>query len=115
VRDVPLTGEMVTALWNARSSAVGRDDEALIFPARNGGFLDRGTVYGVVKRAAKTAGVPWTSLGRSARADGARVRGTARGPRWGLATHRNEPRSGGRRYGVIPRFTGVRLGRLRSV
>jgi integrase len=58
-RDVPLTAEMATALWNARASAANRDDDALVFPARDGGFLDRGTVYGVVKRAAKTAGVPW--------------------------------------------------------
>jgi integrase len=62
-RDVPLTKGMARALWNARKRpGIDASDEALIFPARDGGFLDRGQVYRVVKAAAKRAGVPWAGL-----------------------------------------------------
>ena len=62
-RDVPLTEAMTRALWNARKApgADGRD-EALIFPDRDGGYLDRTQVFRVVKAAGKTAGVPWAGL-----------------------------------------------------
>jgi len=62
-RDVPLTEGMARALWNARK-ARGADarDEALIFPARDGGYLDRAQVFRAVRSAAKVAGVPWAGL-----------------------------------------------------
>jgi integrase len=62
-RDVPLTSGMARALWNARKApgADGRD-EALIFPDRDGGYLDRAQVFRAVRSAAKAAGVPWAGL-----------------------------------------------------
>jgi integrase len=62
-RDVPLTAAMTQTLWNARKvPGVEAADYALIFPARDGGYLDRSQVYRVVKAAAKTAKVPWAGL-----------------------------------------------------
>jgi integrase len=62
-RDVPLTQGMAQALWNARKRpGVDAADGALIFPGVDGGYLDRGQVYRVVKAAAKTAGAPWAGL-----------------------------------------------------
>jgi integrase len=61
-RDVPLTQGMTSALWAARKAAIDGRDEALIFPAADGGFLDRWHVYRVVKAAAKKTGVPWAGL-----------------------------------------------------
>jgi Phage integrase family len=62
-RDVPLTEAMTRALWNARKApGVDGRDEALIFPGRDGGYLDRTQVFRVVKAAAATAGVPWAGL-----------------------------------------------------
>ncbi len=54
---------MTRALWNARkASGVDGRDEALVFPDRDGGFLDRTQVFRVVKAAGKVAGVPWAGL-----------------------------------------------------
>jgi integrase len=62
-RDVPLTEGMARMLWNKRKRPdVDGRDEALIFPAADGGHLDRSHVYRVVKAAAKQAGVPWAGL-----------------------------------------------------
>jgi integrase len=62
-RDVPLTKSMAQALWSARKlPGVDAADGALVFPGRDGGFLDRAQVYRVVKAAAKKAGVPWAGL-----------------------------------------------------
>jgi len=62
-RDVPLTKVMARALWNARKApGVDASDAALIFFARDGGYLDRAQVYRVVKAAAKKAGAPWAGL-----------------------------------------------------
>jgi integrase len=62
-RDVPLTQGMARTLWAARKR-LGLDatDNALIFPGVDGGFLDRGQVYRVVKGAAKKVGAPWAGL-----------------------------------------------------
>jgi integrase len=62
-RDVPLTEAMTQALWNARKApGVDGRDEALIFPDRDGGYMDRTQVFRVVKAAGKMAGVPWAGL-----------------------------------------------------
>jgi len=62
-RDVPLTEAMTRVLWNARKApGVDAADAALIFPARDGGPLDRTQVYRVVKAAAQKAGAPWAGL-----------------------------------------------------
>jgi integrase len=62
-RDVPLTEGMTRALWEARKRPQGdARDEALIFPGRDGGYLDRAQVFRAVKAAAKRAGVPWAGL-----------------------------------------------------
>jgi integrase len=62
-RDVPLTEAMTRALWNARKApGVDGRDEALVFPGRDGGYLDRTQVFRVVKAAAAKAGVPWAGL-----------------------------------------------------
>jgi integrase len=61
-RDVPLTGGMAQALWNARGEAGDPRDEALVFSGRDGRPLDRGQVFRAVKAAAKRAGVPWAGL-----------------------------------------------------
>ncbi len=58
-RDVPLTVGMARALWTARGSA---PESELVFPARQGGPLDRSHVYRVVQAAGKRAGVPWVGL-----------------------------------------------------
>jgi integrase len=58
-REVPLAPGITTALWNLRKAATHLDDDALIFPNQDGGFLNRGHVYRAVKAAAKKAGVPW--------------------------------------------------------
>jgi integrase len=56
-RDVPLTAGMTRALWNARKRAdVEGRDEALIFAARDGGYLKRAQAYRALKKAAKIAG-----------------------------------------------------------
>jgi integrase len=62
-RDVPLTEGLARALWNRRKTAgVDGRDEALMFPGRDGGYLERTQVFRAVKAAAKTAGVPWAGL-----------------------------------------------------
>jgi integrase len=62
-RDVPLTKGMARALWNARKApGVDGREEAVIFPAAGGGYLERTKVFRAVKTAAKTAGVPWAGL-----------------------------------------------------
>jgi hypothetical protein len=54
---------MARALWVARKKpGVDAADAALVFSASDGGHLDRGQVYRVVKAAAKTASVPWAGL-----------------------------------------------------
>jgi integrase len=62
-RDVPLTKGMARALWQARKApeADGRE-EALMFPAADGGYLERTQVFRAVKAAARTAGVAWAGL-----------------------------------------------------
>jgi len=62
-RGVPLTEAMTHSLWNTRKApSVDGRDEALIFPDRDGGYLDRTQVFRVVKAAAKSAEVPWAGL-----------------------------------------------------
>ncbi len=58
-RDVPLSQGMAQRLWTARA---GRPDEALVFPAEGGGYMDRYAVYRVVKAATRRAGVAWVGL-----------------------------------------------------
>jgi integrase len=60
-RDVPLSDGIARALWNARKASGARDD-APIFPAADGGPLDRWAMFRVVKAAGKRASVPWVGL-----------------------------------------------------
>jgi integrase len=59
-RDVPLSAGMARALWDRRKTAP--DDDALVFPGRDGAILDASTAYRALRSAAKSAGVPWAGL-----------------------------------------------------
>jgi integrase len=60
-RDVPLSEGLARSLWNERKRRESVNDDDLVFPGADG-FLDRGTVYRVVRAAAKRAGVPSCGL-----------------------------------------------------
>jgi integrase len=61
-RDVPITSAMARALWSARKDAHAADD-APVFAATNGSYLDAANLFGrVFKPAARRAGVPWAGF-----------------------------------------------------
>jgi integrase len=60
-RDVPIARALARDLLALRKASRG-DDSDLVFPATGGKVVLRQTVYPIVKRAARTAGVPWAGL-----------------------------------------------------
>ena len=60
-RDVPITSALARALWSARKDA--HADDAPVFAATNGSYLDSANLFGrVMKPAARKAGVGWAGF-----------------------------------------------------
>lgn len=59
-RSVPLSAHVARDLWQRRG---GASDSALVWPNRDGGYLDPGNMHGRwLKKAARAAGVPWAGF-----------------------------------------------------
>jgi integrase len=62
-RRVPLTADVTRRLWEQRKTAASAADCGLVFPGREGGYLDRNTMSQTwLKKSAAAAGVPWAGF-----------------------------------------------------